>query len=106
MKKVVLRTHIFDVDYPVSLIDTPGLNGVADNHREKTLNEIKNAHACIYLLQVRGVNKSDADFIKYLSEYQKNILFVQNFIDELHDLEGETPEQKDCSAKKDLRRNL
>lgn len=94
VKKVVLRTHIFDVDYPVSLIDTPGLNGVADNHREKTLNEIKNAHACIYLLQVRGVNKSDADFIKYLSEYQKNILFVQNFIDELHDLEGETPEQK------------
>ncbi|MEY8661649.1 dynamin family protein [Ligilactobacillus faecis] len=102
VKKVVLRTHIFDVDYPVSLIDTPGLNGVADNHREKTLNEIKNAHACIYLLQVRGVNKSDADFIKYLSEYQKNILFVQNFIDELHDLEGETPEQKIAAQRKIL----
>lgn len=106
VQKVILKTHIFDVDYPISLIDTPGLNGIADNHREKTIDEIKNAHACIYLMQVRGINKSDAEFIRYLCDYQKNILFVQNFIDELHELEGESPEQKIAAQRKILEEDI
>ncbi|QCQ04651.1 hypothetical protein FAX13_08525 [Ligilactobacillus animalis] len=106
VKKVILKTHIFDVDYPISLIDTPGLNGIADNHREKTIDEIKNAHACIYLMQVRGINKADAEFIRYLCDYQKNILFVQNFIDELHELEGESPEQKIAAQRKILEEDI
>ena len=92
--KVIIRAPILGKEYPVTLIDTPGLNGIADMHREKTIDQIKNAHACIYIMQVRGLGSSDIDFIKYISNYQKNIIFVQNFIDELKNLEGESAEEK------------
>lgn len=94
VERVVIQCHMFDADYPVCLLDTPGLNGVADNHRETTVAEIKKAHACIYLLQVRGIGKSDVAFLRQLCAHQKNFIFVQNFIDELQALEGETPEGK------------
>ena len=92
--RVEIRSHLLNEQKNVCLIDTPGLNGIADKHREKTIHQIKNAHACIYLIQVRGLGKSDLEFIKMISEYQHNIIFVQNFIDELKELEGETVEQK------------
>lgn len=57
-------------------------------------------HVSIYLMQVRGLGQSDIDFLKYISKYQNNIIFVQNFIDELKKLEGETPEQKIEQQKK------
>lgn len=100
IEKVVINSEILDSDAKVCFVDTPGLNGVADKHREKTIEEIKNAHACIYLMQVRGLGQSDIDFLKYISKYQHNIIFVQNFIDELKKLEGETPEQKVQQQKK------
>lgn len=92
--KVIIRSKILDTDARICFIDTPGLNGIADNHREKTIAQIKNAHACIYLIQVRGLGQSDIEFLRYICKYQKNIIFVQNFIDELKELEGETPEEK------------
>ena len=49
IEKVVITSRIIDSDDRVCFVDTPGLNGIADNHREKTIEEIKNAHACIYL---------------------------------------------------------
>ena len=85
--KVIVKTHFLDYEGELSLIDTPGLNGIADKHREKTEEQIKNSHACIYLMSVRGLGESDIRFLKYISEYQKNIIFVQNFIDELKELE-------------------
>jgi len=94
IEKVVITDKILDTDANVCFVDTPGLNGIADKHREKTIEEIKNAHACIYLLSMRGLGQSDIDFLKYISKYQHNIIFVQNFIDELKKFEGETPEQK------------
>lgn len=98
--KVTLYTPAFAFDDPVVFIDTPGLNGIADNHREKTLDIIQKAHACIYLLQKRGLGDSDTDFIKLLTRYQQQFLFVQNFIDTLQVAEGETPEEKIASQKK------
>ncbi len=94
ISKVVIKSNVIDADYPVSFIDTPGLNGLADLHREKTIMQIKNSHACIYLLQVRGLGNSDIEFLKFITQYQHNILFIQNFMDELKELEGETPEEK------------
>ena len=94
IEKVVIRSKILDSDVPICFVDTPGLNGMADNHREKTMEQIKDAHACIYLMQVRGLGQSDIDFLKYIGKYQNNIIFIQNFIDELKELEGETPEEK------------
>ncbi len=106
IEKVVINGRIIDSDARICLVDTPGLNGVADNHREKTIEEIKKAHACIYLMQVRGLGQSDIDFLKYISNYQHNIVFVQNFIDELKELEGETVEQKIEQQKKIIEEKL
>ena len=102
IKKVVIKTKMFDQNADICLVDTPGLNGIADNHREQTIELIENSHACIYLMQVRGLGASDVEFIKYISKYQHNIIFVQNFIDELRELEGETVEQKLKEQKKIL----
>lgn len=98
--KVSIRSNILDTNAKVCFVDTPGLNGIADRHREKTIEQIKNAHACIYLLQVRGLGQSDVEFLKYICKYQHNIIFVQNFIDELKKLEGETPEEKIAEQKR------
>ena len=94
IKRVVIHSHIVDTDKPLVLVDTPGLNGVADNHREKTLDQIERAHACIYLIPVRGLGESDIEFIKHITGFQQDIIFVQNFIDELEESEGESVEEK------------
>lgn len=98
--KVILHTSVLSFSGPVVFIDTPGLNGIADKHREKTLDIIQKSHACIYLLQKRGLGDSDTDFIKLLTKYQQQFLFVQNFIDTLQESEGETPAEKVSSQKK------
>lgn len=102
IKKVVIKTRMFDEQTDVCLVDTPGLNGVADYHKEKTIELIESSHACIYLIQVRGLSESDRSFIKLISKYQHNIIFVQNFIDALKESESETPEQKVNEQKKIL----
>lgn len=90
----------------VVIVDTPGLNGMADGHREITIDIIKRAHACIYLLQKRGLTETDITFIKYLLNYQRNFIFIQNFIDELRSDEGETAEEKVLEQKKILEKNI
>lgn len=94
ISNVSVYVHFSDVTYPIEIVDTPGLNGIADKHREITIEEIKRAHACIYLLPVKGVTHSDADFIQILQRYQSKFIFVQNFIDQLNLSEGETAESK------------
>lgn len=91
-----------DINGDFTIVDTPGLNGTADKHREKTIDEIKKAHACIYVLQKNGITDSDREFLRFLFNYQKNFIFVQNFIDELKQSEGETLEKKMNSVKNDI----
>ena len=89
---VELYLPIFESEHRIVIVDTPGLNGTADGHREQTVSLIQQAHACIYLLQRRGLAESDITFLTYLSQIQKNFIFVQNFIDDLKTLEGDTLE--------------
>lgn len=93
--------HFLNVNHPFIIVDTPGLNGIADKHREITINEIQKAHACIYLVPLKGIAKSDIEFIKLLSKYQSHFIFIQNFRDSLKPQEGETPELK-ISQLKDI----
>ena len=88
---VDLYLPVLDAKRPIVLIDTPGLNGMADGHRSQTIQLIQRSHACIYLLQRRGLTDSDVQTLKYLCSIQKNFIFVQNFIDELQQSEGEWP---------------
>lgn len=94
ISSVTVYVHFLPTDYPVVITDTPGLNGIADRHREITVDEVKKAHACVYLLSKNGVKLTDTEFIKILLEYQNTIFFLQNFIDELRADEGDTVERK------------
>ena len=78
----------------IVIIDTPGLNGTANGHREQTVELIKNAHFCTYLLQRRGISDSDRDFLNYIKQYQNNFIIVQNFIDTFNEAEGESVQEK------------
>ncbi len=90
---VTVWAHFMDTQVPLTVIDTPGLNGLVDRHREITMEEVKSAHACIYLLPLKGVTASDMDNLRLLRNYQSTFIFVQNFIDEIHTSEGETVQQ-------------
>lgn len=94
IESVELYLPILKSKRRIVLIDTPGLNGTADGHREQTIRLIQQAHACIYLIQRRGLAESDVEFLIYLSQIQKNFIFVQNFIDDLRTSEGDTLEKK------------
>lgn len=94
IRSVSVYEAFLEVKHPVVVVDTPGLNGIADKHRDITIEEIKHSHACIYLLQKRGITYSDTDFLSVLRCYQSRFIFVQNFIDDIHISDGETVEGK------------
>lgn len=106
IKTVEIFMPILPVKHQVVFIDTPGLNGLAEGHRERTVELVQQAHACIYLLQLRGLSDSDVNFIRYLSHYQKNFIFVQNFIDELSRIEGDDLADKLSEQKKILENDV
>lgn len=77
----------------VTLVDSPGLNGVADGHREITEAQILKSHACIFLFNSdHPGSKTDFDFLNDLQNKVQTIIFVLNKIDEIKLDEGETPE--------------
>lgn len=73
----------------VVFVDTPGLNGIADGHYERTVELVKQAHICVYLLHLHGMKETDKSFIRMISQYQKHFVFVLNCIDELKASEGD-----------------
>lgn len=91
---VEIYVPLLNTKQNVVIIDTPGLNGIADGHREQTVELIKNAHFCTYLLQRRGISDSDRDFLNYIKQYQNNFIIVQNFIDTFNEAEGESVQKK------------
>lgn len=93
VRRVSVYVHFSEAEYPIEIIDTPGLNGVADKLRDITIEEVRKAHACIYLLSGKGITSSDADFIRILQRYQSNFIFVHNFIDQIKTSEGESLEK-------------
>ncbi len=104
VRSVDIYIDFIDIDDELVIVDTPGLNGLADKHRELTIEEIKQAHSCIYLFPKRGVAQTDVDFIKYISNYQNTFIFIYNFIDELNESEGEYPQDKLNSIRENVDR--
>jgi len=82
-------TDFMEEGADVVIVDTPGLNGMADGHRELTLEEVKQANYCIYLFGIRGMADTDKAVIRQLSHYQNRFIFVLNFIDQIKTSEGE-----------------
>jgi GTPase Era involved in 16S rRNA processing len=92
IKHVDIFTHVLEANCPVVFIDTPGLNGTAEDHRERTVELIKSAHACIYVLQARGLSETDFISLRLFTRYQEDFIFVQNHIDTYNAMEGESLE--------------
>ena len=80
---VDIFVHFANTEEPIVLIDTPGMNGVAEGHKAITLNEIQHSHASICLFHLRGIGKTDMEFIKDLMKYQETFFFVLNAIDDI-----------------------
>ncbi len=77
----------------VTLVDSPGLNGVADGHREITEQQILKSHASIFLFNSdHPGSKTDFEFLYELQRKVKTIIFVLNKIDTIKADEEETVE--------------
>jgi hypothetical protein len=94
VKSVHLYTTFKGITENVVLIDTPGSNGTARGHIELAIREIQKAHASLCLFHLRGFGESDLAYVKEISQYQKSIFYVMNFIDEIKKHEGESIETK------------
>lgn len=78
----------------VQLVDSPGLNGVADNHRAITEQQIEASHAAIFMFSAdHPGSKTDFEYLRELMKKSKNIFFVLNKINVIRESEGETVEQ-------------
>ena len=93
IERVEIFKNFLQNDDSIVLVDTPGLNGTADGHREVTLSEIRSAHVSIFLVPIRGLSHSSIELIKAVQDNQKKMIFVINQIDELREEEGETLEK-------------
>ncbi|MBQ6757459.1 MAG: dynamin family protein, partial [Selenomonadaceae bacterium] len=100
---VEIYMPLLHVTRPLMIMDTPGLNGIAEGHLEQTKEIVKKAHACIYLIQQRGLTKDDLEFLREnLAPYQQRFIFVQNFIDEFNSVEEERLDDRIDSLRKTL----
>ena len=95
----------------VTLVDTPGLNGIAEGHREITQEQIKRSSAGIFLFNANQPG-SRSDF-EFLSEFRRrldldgkgnSILYVLNKIDSIKVSEGETVESVVNKLKENYRK--
>ena len=102
IEKVEVFLNFADNKKDFIIIDSPGLNGVAQGHFEKTLEIIKSADACVYIFPLQGIRDSDLNYLRTILKYQNNFIFVHNFIDELKESEGETKETKLNSLKENI----
>lgn len=68
----------------ITLVDSPGLNGVAKGHAEVTERQIERSHACIYMFAAsQPGSKSDFEVLAKLSQRFENIFLVLNQIDKI-----------------------
>ena len=79
----------------VTLVDTPGLNGIAEGHKEITMEQIERSSAVIFMFNANKPG-SRSDF-QFLTELRKNvdgssIILLLNMIDTIKKSEGETVE--------------
>ncbi len=72
----------------VTLVDTPGLNGMAEGHREITMEQIERSGAGIFMFNANQPGKrSDFEFLSALCKNVKSVLLLLNRIDEVSEKE-------------------
>ena len=77
----------------VSLVDSPGLNGLLEGHEKLTLDQINRSHAAIFVFSANQPgSKSDFEKLKSLMNRCDSVLIILNKIDAIRKDEGETIE--------------
>lgn len=77
----------------VTLVDSPGLNGLKEGHREITERQIERSSASIFLFNAQQPgSKSEFDFLSGLKNQVKSIFYVLNKIDSVNESENQTVE--------------
>lgn len=77
----------------VTLVDSPGLNGILEGHTEITERQIDSSHASIFMFNARQPgSKSDFEILNRLKQRCNSIIIVLNCIDAIKKVEGETVE--------------
>ena len=77
----------------VMLVDSPGLNGMREYHKEITEQQIKASHACIFMFRAEQPgSKTEFDTLHQLKNQSNNIFFVMNRIDAIRSSENQTVE--------------
>ena len=92
IRHVDLYVHFKGINAKLVIIDTPGLEGVAEGLRDITLEEVQHSDASICLFHTRGLSDSDIPFFEYLHKFQSQLFFVLNGTDNLKESEGLTYE--------------
>ena len=87
------------------LVDSPGLNGIEEHHREITEDQIRKSHACIFLFGAdRPGSRSDFEILRDLQNQVPNIFLVINKIDLIQASEGESPDMVAQKLQNDYKR--
>lgn len=89
---VDLFVHFKGIDAKLVIIDTPGLEGVAEGLRDITLEKVQHSDASICLFHSRGLSEPDIPFFEYLRKFQSQLFFIMNGTDNLKESEGLTYE--------------
>lgn len=91
----------------VTLVDSPGLNGVADGHREITEAQIARSSASIFLFNANQPGSySDFEFLRSLQKRVKSIICVLNQIDCIKETEGQTVESVIQKLKENYKKQI
>lgn len=87
-----LDSHFLDGN--ITLVDTPGLNGTADGHREITEAQIMKSNVCLFMFSAdRPGGKSEFEFLSQIKTKANKIIFVLNKIDQIRTNENESYEK-------------
>ena len=106
IRHVDLYVHFKGIDAKLVIIDTPGLEGVAEGLRDITLEEVQHSDASICLFHTRGLSNSDIPFFDYLRKFQSQLFFVLNGTDNLKESEGLTYEGALDTFKKQIKKYI
>lgn len=91
----------------VTLVDSPGLNGIAEGHKEITEQQILKSNASIFVFNSdHPGSKTDFEFLYELQKKVKTIIFVLNKIDTIKEEEGNTVEVVVDSLKKNYKKQF
>lgn len=94
VRSVHIYCHMFDSDHRLVLVDTPGLNGMKEHHRDITIDELRRSHISICMFNQKGLMESEVPNLRELLHYQREFIFVMNFLDRLSTDEGDSAESQ------------